>query len=90
MGRMLSRNINVNTDLLLYKGITLKGFGMRGWLAAKTTRHLQEASQDLIRMMQDPSFHLPKVVEFSLENFKEAFGLNEQPGKPGKVIFRFA
>ncbi len=90
MGRMLSKSIVVNTDLLLYKGITLRGFGIRGWMAAKTRNQLLETSQELIPLIQDPKFQLPVAGEFPIQSYKEAIRLNEQPGKPGKVIFRFA
>jgi NADPH2:quinone reductase len=90
MGRMLSRSINVNTDLLLYKGITLRGFGIRGWMAEKTNEQLRKLSGDLVPLIGDPDFHLPVAGEFTLQAYKEALHQNEQPGKPGKVIFMIA
>lgn len=87
MGRMLSRSINVNTDLLLYKGITLRGFGIRGWMAEKTNEQLRELCRELIPVIGNPDFQLPVAGSFTLQSFKEALHQNEQPGKPGKVIF---
>jgi len=86
-GLMSKDNVNYHNSIIIFKNITVKGFGIDDWLNRMDAEKLQLTYQSLIKTLADPAFKLPFAAKFSFEDFKQALALNASPKKSGKIIF---
>lgn len=73
----------------VYKNISMRGFGIRGWMAGKTHDELEEILRVMAVDFGDPGFRLETAASFPPEEFREALRADLEPGKKGKVVFSF-
>lgn len=86
-GLMSKDNVSYHNSSIIFKNITIKGFGIDHWLNRMGAEKQQLTYQSLIKTLADPAFKLPVAAKFSFEDFKKAFALNASPKKSGKIIF---
>ncbi|HEY4788715.1 MAG TPA: zinc-dependent alcohol dehydrogenase family protein [Bacteroidales bacterium] len=85
-GLLRSDPVQFFNSQILFKNITIKGFGMRGYVASMSPEKKQEMVQTLIREMAGPSFQLPVAHSYSFDQFREALRENEKENRNGKVL----
>jgi len=73
---------------LVYKNLTVKGFGVRAYLNELNRSQRAEMIKNLIEYIGKPSFQLPVAATFGLDQFKEALKNNSLNGRSGKILFR--
>jgi NADPH:quinone reductase len=76
----------VNSQILS-KNITIKGFGVRSFLAGLSKEEKQEMVQSLIKDISKPSFKLPVARSYTFNQFKEALEESTKDNRNGKVLF---
>jgi len=73
---------------LVYKNLTVKGFGVRAYLEGLSRTQRTGMIQGLIEALEKPSFQLPVAQTYPLDQFKAALKANSQPGRDGKILFK--
>ncbi|MHB1688493.1 MAG: zinc-dependent alcohol dehydrogenase family protein [Ignavibacteriaceae bacterium] len=70
------------------KNLTLKGFGIRGYLQSQTKHQREEMLSVLTNEIFKPTFQLPVERAYSLDQFKDALADNAQSNRKGKIIIK--
>lgn len=73
---------------MVYKNLTVKGFGVRAFLNSLGKPQRDEMIQNLIAILGKPGFQLPVAQTYSLDEFKAALKANSQSSRPGKILFK--
>ncbi|MBB6130168.1 quinone oxidoreductase family protein [Mucilaginibacter lappiensis] len=74
---------------VLYKNISINGFGIRAYLASKTTEQKADIVRSLISIIGDPEFKMEVAASFPLDDYQEAIKTAIEAKKEGKVLFKF-
>ncbi|MDN5285665.1 MAG: NADPH:quinone reductase [Mucilaginibacter sp.] len=77
-----------NNDVL-YKNLTITGFGVRAYLDSKTPGQKQEIIQSLIKIIGAPDFKMEVAATYPLDDYQEAIKTVAEAKQEGKVLFRF-
>lgn len=77
-----------NADVV-YKNISISGFGLRSYLQSKTAEQKADIIQSLIKVIGDPEFKMEVAESYALDDYKEAVKTAAEGKKEGKVLFRF-
>ena len=86
-GLMSKDNVSYHNAGIIFKNITIKGFGIDHWLNSMDADEQQLTYQSLIKTLTDPAFKLPVAARLPFKDFKKAFTLNALSKKSGKIIF---
>ena len=76
--------IPVNSGLMIFKNLTLKGFWLTEWM--KNTAQVVEAYQSLIELLGTGQVQLAVEAKYPLADFKQALAHFEKPGRKGKIL----
>ncbi len=87
-GVLSQEQVQYHNQQIVYKNITIKGFGVRQFLERQAKEQKKEMVQNLIKEIGKDSFNLPVEHTFGLDQFKEALKADSQKNKKGKIIFR--
>lgn len=74
---------------VLYKNISINGFGIRAYLASKTAEQKVGIVSSLISIIGHPEFKMDVAASFPLDNYQEAIKTAIEAKKEGKVLFKF-
>jgi len=75
---------------IVYKNLTIQGFGVRAFLSNQTKSQRRDMIQGLTEAIGRPSFQLPVAQTFSWRDFRKALEQNSQSGRPGKILLKFS
>lgn len=73
---------------LIYKNLTVSGFGVRQALAAQPPAQRTDMIDTLRRLLADPGFQLPVAASFPIAAFRGALGADAAPGRKGKILLQ--
>jgi NADPH:quinone reductase len=73
---------------LVYKNITLSGFGIRGYWAAKSTAEKADIVQQLIAIIGKEDFKIDVAATYPYTEFKKAIA-HSQESANGKILLQF-
>ena len=73
---------------IVYKNLSIKGFGVRAYLTQQTRVQRAAMTRDLIEAIGKSSFQLPVANSYPLDQFKAALKENDLSGRPGKVLLK--
>ncbi|MBF2709912.1 zinc-dependent alcohol dehydrogenase family protein [Flavobacterium soyangense] len=85
-GLLSSENVAYHNSTIIFKNITIKGFGIDNWLANITIDKNIEVYEFLIDTLADPEFKMPVVAKFNIFDFKKAIQLFQVGNNPGKIL----
>lgn len=85
-GLMDPAPVTYHNSVLIFKNLTVKGFGIDAWLQ-RNPGQKQEAIDFLIKTIANDAFDMPVAASFALSNFKAAFEAHQLPSTKGKVLF---
>ena len=71
---------------IVYKNLTVKGFGVRAFLTRQTKAQRDIMTRDLIEAIGKPDFQLPVAQTYTLDQYKEALKANSLSSRPGKIL----
>lgn len=74
-----------NADVI-FKNLTIKGFGIDAWLQSKTSAEMQTVWSELIKEIIKPEFKMEIAAKYSLDAYKKAIA-ESKSAKGGKVLF---
>jgi len=95
-GRMMIYGLLTNeatsffNSQLLYKYLTISGFGIRAFLANQGAQQRREMIDTLITEIRGSSLKLPIVNEFAFGEFKEAWTAYLEKGAQSKIVFKIS
>jgi NADPH:quinone reductase-like Zn-dependent oxidoreductase len=71
---------------IVYKNLTVKGFGVRAFLTRQTKARRGIMTHELIEAIGKPDFQLPVAQTYTLDQYKEALKANSLSSRPGKIL----
>ena len=74
---------------VLYKNISITGFGIRAYLESKTAEQKASIINSLITIIGNPEFKMEVAASFPLDDYQEAIKTTVEAKKEGKVLFKF-
>ncbi|MEZ2337485.1 zinc-dependent alcohol dehydrogenase family protein [Mucilaginibacter sp. RCC_168] len=74
---------------VLYKNISINGFGIRAYLESKTAEQKAGIINSLVTIIGDPEFKMEVAASFPLDNYQEAIKTAVEAKKEGKVLLKF-
>ncbi|HEY8967774.1 MAG TPA: hypothetical protein VIM64_01745, partial [Puia sp.] len=75
---------------IVYKNLTIQGFGVRAFLTNQTKSQRMDMIQGLTEAIGRPSFQLHVAQIFPWQQFKKALEQNSQSGRSGKTLLKFS
>ncbi len=81
------QNTEYHNSYIIFKNLTIKGFGIDAWINSKTKTEIKHIWADIIREIIKPDFKMKTSGKYLLENFKEAIS-ESRNAKEGKTLFR--
>jgi NADPH:quinone reductase-like Zn-dependent oxidoreductase len=89
-GRIKDEPAQFNNGQILYKNLTIRGFGVRAFLSGQTKAQRAEMIQQLTTIIGQPSFQLPVTETFPWREFGKALEQNSRSGRSGKTLLKFS
>jgi NADPH:quinone reductase-like Zn-dependent oxidoreductase len=89
-GRIKDEPAQFDNGQILYKNLTIRGFGVRSFLSGQTKTQRADMIQQLAALIGQPSFQLPVTETFPWQQFKKALQQNNQSGRSGKTLLKFS
>lgn len=74
---------------VVYKQVTVKGFGVRNFVDSLSNEELQKMIAELRSALGNKNFNLPVFATYKPENYKQAFEAGTKYAGEGKSIFIF-
>jgi len=74
---------------VLYKNISITGFGIRAYLESKTAEQKAGIIHSLVTIIGDPAFKMEVAASYPLDDYREAIRTAVETKKEGKVLFKF-
>ena len=87
-GLFSPQQVRYHSSDVIFKNLTIKGFGIDNWLSRKSTSEMQYIWKDIIHQVKDRNFQMEVSAKFLLKDYKNAI-LTSRNSKKGKVLFRW-
>lgn len=85
-GVMSGEEIPVYSGMMLFKGLTLKGFWLTRWVMTASAQARQALLENILGMMATGELTLPVEARYPLEQVREAVAHATRPGRNGKIL----
>ncbi len=85
-GMLSLENIPVNSGILIFKQLTLRGFWLTEWMKTTDAATQQKAASTLIKLFASGKLNVTVDAQYALEDFAKAVVHAEQPGRGGKIL----
>lgn len=85
-GMLSGRPIPLDASLLVFRGISVRGFWLTQWFRRTPAERRQALIERLIGLVQDRSLVPPVAAVFPLADIQAAVAEAERPGRAGKVL----
>jgi len=89
-GRIKDEPAQFDNGQILYKNLTIRGFGIRAFLSGQTKAQRADMILQLTNIIGRPSFQLPVTQTFPWREFGQALIQNSRGGRDGKTLLRFS
>lgn len=87
-GLLSLQNIPLNSGLLIFKNLTVKGFWLTSWLYSLDGEERKKAITFLLSRFLNGQMKAPVEATYALKEFKKAIEHFEKPGRSGKIILK--
>jgi mitochondrial enoyl-[acyl-carrier protein] reductase / trans-2-enoyl-CoA reductase len=85
-GAMSRQALKIPNGLLIFKGLSFRGFWLRQWLAATPPAEQQRVFQLLAERVADGSLRVPVHASYPLDALHEALEAATQESRGGKIL----
>lgn len=85
-GLLSLRPTPINTGVMIFKNLTIKGFWLTTWMMNQTPAALHEVTKAVLTQLTSQELKADMEATYKLEDIKKAVVHAEKPGKNGKVI----
>lgn len=76
----------INTGVMIFKNLTIKGFWLTTWMASKSGPELMKITQNVLTLLASQQLKADVEAVYSLDQIKEAVIHAEKPGRKGKIL----
>lgn len=87
-GLISNKNVVYHNADLIFKLITIEGFGIDKWMAGKSKAEMHHIWEQIIALVGEPDFIMQTAGQYPLEDFAAAFEKSKTT-ITGKVLFNF-
>ena len=87
-GMLSLQNISLNTSLLIFKNITIKGFWLTTWLGSLSKEEMMSVSKKVMTALASQQVKADVEASYPLEEIGKAIEHMESPGRNGKIILK--
>ncbi len=87
-GLMSSEDPTINVGLMIFKGLTVKGFWLSDWMKHADSNVRKEVAQKVISLLASGTIKLPVEASYGLDQIREAVEHADRPGRYGKILIR--
>jgi NADPH:quinone reductase-like Zn-dependent oxidoreductase len=85
-GLLSLENIPLNSGLLIFKNITIKGFWLSSWVESLDDAKRSSAFKTVLGYLMSQKVKVDVQATFPLEEYKEALAAYEASGRNGKIL----
>lgn len=85
-GLMSGSSIPMNSGLMIFRTLNVKGFWVADWLRSAKPEVRQQVVETISSMLASGQLVAPIAAEFPLEQVKDAIAFSNTPGRSGKVV----
>ncbi|MCS6967014.1 MAG: zinc-dependent alcohol dehydrogenase family protein [Cytophagales bacterium] len=85
-GMMSLKETPVNNGLLIFKGLTIRGFWLSQWMSETAPSLRQQAAYEIITSFQSGMLKVQVTGTFPLEQVNQAIEAFEREGRSGKIL----
>jgi NADPH:quinone reductase-like Zn-dependent oxidoreductase len=85
-GLLSLQDIPLNSGLLIFKNITIKGFWLTDWLAKADKDARNAVRKQVIELLAGGELKAPVEATYDLADFKQALAHDARPGRLGKIV----
>jgi NADPH:quinone reductase-like Zn-dependent oxidoreductase len=86
-GLLSYQEIPLNSGLLIFKDLMVRGFWLTTWMQALSPEKRQQSINFLLSKLKHGELEAPVEATYPLEDYKKAIEHSESSGRNGKVIF---
>ncbi|MCB9000188.1 MAG: zinc-dependent alcohol dehydrogenase family protein [Bacteroidales bacterium] len=72
-GLISNENVTYHNSSIIFRNITIKGFGIDNWLNETTKNNYKDTIDVLISILINPGFIMPVAAKYPLTEYKKAF-----------------
>jgi len=76
----------INAGLMIFRGLTVKGFWLTDWMQRVDSQTRQDVAQQVISLLASGQIQLPVEASYSLDQITEAVDHAERHGRWGKIL----
>ncbi|MDN5213926.1 zinc-dependent alcohol dehydrogenase family protein [Fulvivirgaceae bacterium BMA12] len=87
-GMLSLQNMALNTSLLIFKNITVRGFWLTSWLGSLSKEEMILVSKKVMTALATQQVKADVEASYPLEEIIKAIEHMESPGRNGKIILR--
>lgn len=88
-GLYSDQNVMYHSSDIIFKNLTIKGFGIDGWLSGKDKSELKNTWTEIIREIMNQDFTMEVSGKYPLSEFKRAIA-DSRKSENGKILFWMA
>ncbi len=85
-GLLSLRPTLVNTGVMIFKDLTIKGFWLSTWMTRKPMDEIMKVTKEVLTLLATNELKADVEASYKLDDIKEAVIHAEKPGKNGKVL----
>ena len=78
----------INAGLMIFRGLTVKGFWLTDWMQRVDSQTRQDVAQQVISLLASGQIQLPVEASYSLDQITEAVDHAERHGRSGKILVK--
>lgn len=87
-GLLSLQDPSLNSGLMIFRELTVKGFWLTDWMRRVDSHTRQEVAQQVIRLLSSGQIQLPVEASYSLDQIAEAVEHAHRPGRWGKILLK--
>jgi NADPH:quinone reductase-like Zn-dependent oxidoreductase len=88
-GALSLQPIPVNSGLMIFKGLTIKGFWLTTWMMGLSKEQRQQIIPEVLGMLTKQALKADIEAEYRIDDFKKAIEHMESEGRKGKILLSF-
>ncbi len=85
-GLLSLENIPLNSGIMIFKSLVVKGFWLSDWMANLTKERRMEAVKEVLTMLTTAEMPADVEARYTLDEVKKAVVHADAPGRTGKII----
>ena len=85
-GLLSMQNIPVNSGLMIFKNLTIKGFWLSSWMASLTKEQTISVTKSVLSLLVSDQLKVSVEAKYSLDDIKKAVVHADASGRKGKVL----